>query len=71
MAVISLGDIVVSQSIRVGGDEMDEGIVNYCKREHQLAIGHQMLAPAAHAADERAQADREDVLSLELAPHSA
>jgi rod shape-determining protein MreB and related proteins len=41
VAVISLGDIVVSQSIRVGGDEMDEGIVNYCKREHQLAIGHQ------------------------------
>ena len=28
VAVISLGDIVVSQSIRVGGDEMDEAIVN-------------------------------------------
>ena len=40
VAVISLGDIVVSQSIRVAGDEMDEAIVNYCKREHQLAIGH-------------------------------
>jgi len=37
----------------------------------QLAIGHQMIAPAAHTADERAQADREDVLPLELAPHSA
>jgi rod shape-determining protein MreB len=29
VAVISLGDIVVSQSIRVGGDEMDEAIVNF------------------------------------------
>ncbi len=41
VAVISLGDIVVSQSVRVGGDEMDEAIMNYCKREHQLLIGHQ------------------------------
>src|ERR1039458_8373520 len=31
VAVISLGGIVVSQSIRVGGDEMDEAIINYAK----------------------------------------
>jgi rod shape-determining protein MreB len=41
VAVISLGDIVVSQSIRVGGDEMDEAIINWCKRDYQLLIGHQ------------------------------
>jgi rod shape-determining protein MreB len=41
VAVISLGDIVVSRSIRVGGDEMDEAIINACKREHQLLIGQQ------------------------------
>ena len=41
VAVISLGGIVVSQSIRVGGDEMDEAIVNWCKREHKLLIGQQ------------------------------
>ena len=41
VAVISLGDIVVSRSIRVGGDEMDEAIINWCKREHQLLVGHQ------------------------------
>jgi rod shape-determining protein MreB len=41
VAVISLGDIVVSQSVRVGGDEMDEAILNFCKREHQMLIGHQ------------------------------
>jgi rod shape-determining protein MreB len=39
VAVISLGDIVVSESVRVGGDEMDEAIINWCKREKQLLIG--------------------------------
>src|SRR6478735_8638156 len=32
VAVISLGGIVVSQSVRVGGDELDEAIINYVKR---------------------------------------
>ena len=41
VAVISLGGIVVSQSIRVGGDELDEAIVNYVKREYKLMIGQQ------------------------------
>src|SRR3954454_18272413 len=41
VAVISLGGIVVSQSLRVGGDEMDDAIVNYCKREYKLLIGTQ------------------------------
>ncbi|MBV9471491.1 MAG: rod shape-determining protein, partial [Solirubrobacterales bacterium] len=33
--------IVVSQSIRVGGDELDEAIINYVKREYKLLIGQQ------------------------------
>jgi rod shape-determining protein MreB len=41
VAVISLGGIVVAQSIRVGGDELDEAIVNYVKRERKLLIGLQ------------------------------
>ena len=41
VAVISLGGIVVSESIRVGGDEMDEAIVNHCKHEHKILIGQQ------------------------------
>ena len=41
VAVISLGGIVVSESIRVGGDEQDDGIINYCKHEHKLLIGQQ------------------------------
>ncbi len=39
VAVISLGGIVTSKSIRVGGDELDESIVNYIKREYSLMIG--------------------------------
>lgn len=39
VAVISLGGIVVSNSLRIAGDELDEDIVNYVKREMGLAIG--------------------------------
>lgn len=39
VAVISLGGIVVSHSLKVAGDELDEDIVNYIKREMGLAIG--------------------------------
>ncbi|KHO62156.1 MULTISPECIES: rod shape-determining protein [Thermoanaerobacter] len=39
VAVISLGGIVTSKSLRVGGDEMDEAIINYIKREYNLMIG--------------------------------
>src|SRR4030088_349042 len=41
VAVISLGGIVVSQSLRVGGDEMDEAIINHIKRDYKLLIGQQ------------------------------
>jgi rod shape-determining protein MreB and related proteins len=39
MAVISLGGIVVSRSVRVGGYEMDEAIAHYLRSVYQLAIG--------------------------------
>lgn len=39
VAVISLGGIVVSNSLRIAGDEIDEAIVNYIKKELNLAIG--------------------------------
>ena len=41
VAVISLGGIVVSQSIRVGGDEMDDAITSHIKKEYKLLIGQQ------------------------------
>ena len=39
VAVISLGGIVVSRSIRIGGDEMDQDIVNFARREYNLFLG--------------------------------
>jgi rod shape-determining protein MreB len=41
VAVISLGGIVVSVSLRLGGDEMDEAIIGHVKREYKLLIGNQ------------------------------
>jgi rod shape-determining protein MreB len=39
IAVISLGGIVVNRSLRVAGDEMDEAIIEYCRRNHTLLLG--------------------------------
>ena len=39
VAVISLGGIVTSQSVRIGGDEMDQAIVQFVKKEYSLAVG--------------------------------
>ena len=39
VAVVSLGGIVTSQSIRIGGDELDESVINYVKKEYQLMLG--------------------------------
>src|SRR5258707_7186204 len=41
VAVISLAGIVYSQSVRVGGDKMDDAIAAYLKRKYNLAIGEQ------------------------------
>jgi rod shape-determining protein MreB len=41
VAVISLGGIVVSRSLRIGGYDMDETIASYIRRHHHLAIGEQ------------------------------
>ncbi|MFL0247465.1 rod shape-determining protein [Candidatus Clostridium stratigraminis] len=39
VAVISLGGIVTSKSLRVAGDELDQAIISYIKREYNLAVG--------------------------------
>lgn len=39
VAVLALGGIVYSRSVRVGGDKMDEAIISYIRREHNLLIG--------------------------------
>ena len=39
VAVLSLGGIVYARSVRVGGDMMDEAIINYIRRHHNLLVG--------------------------------
>jgi len=39
VAVISLGGIVTAQSVRVAGDELDDAVLQYVKKEYSLAIG--------------------------------
>lgn len=39
VAVISLGGVVYARSVRVGGDKMDEAIISYIRRVHNLLIG--------------------------------
>ena len=39
VAILSLGGIVYAKSIRVGGNKMDEAIINYVRRNHNLLIG--------------------------------
>ena len=39
VAVLSLGDIVYARSVRVGGDRMDEAIINYLRRQQNLLVG--------------------------------
>ncbi len=46
MAVFSLGGIVVSRSIRVAGDEMDEDIIRYARQKYNLLIGERMAERA-------------------------
>src|SRR5213593_453502 len=39
VAIISLGGVVTSSSLRVGGDELDEAIIQYVKKEYSLLLG--------------------------------
>ncbi len=39
IAVISLGDIVTAQSLRIAGDDLDEAIISYMRKKHNLLIG--------------------------------
>lgn len=39
VAVLSLGGIVYSRSVRIGGDSMDDAIINYIRRTHNLLVG--------------------------------
>jgi rod shape-determining protein MreB len=71
VAVISLGGIVVSQSIRVAGDELDQAIIRFVKKQHMLMLGERTaelikisIGSAFPAADEsQAEIRGRDLLS--------
>src|SRR5205809_5275308 len=48
VAVVSLGGIVVSRSIRIGGDEMDADIVSFARREYNLLMGERTAGEIKH-----------------------
>lgn len=48
VAVISLGDIVVSESARIGGEEMDQAIIDYIRKKYKLIIGPKTAQKIKH-----------------------
>jgi len=60
VAILSLGDIAVCESLRVAGDDLDEAIINHMKKTYNLMIGEQTaeaikieIGSAAAVSDER------------------
>lgn len=64
VAVIALGGIVVSQSIRIGGDELDDAIIAHCKRAHKLAIGAQTAEEVKVSTGSAAPLSRETEIEI-------
>jgi rod shape-determining protein MreB len=63
VAVISLGGIVTSQSVRIGGDELDDAIITHIKKEYSLALGERtaeeikIALGSAHPLEEELRAE--------------
>lgn len=69
VAIISLGGIVTSQSIRVAGDEMDEAIIQYIKKTYNLLIGErtaEALKLEIGSAGDAEQVDEMDIRGRDL-----
>ena len=64
VAVISLGGMVVSTSIRVAGDEMDQDIVAYARQVHNVLIGERSAEEIKKGAGSAAPLENEESLAL-------
>ncbi len=64
VAVISLAGIVYSQSVRVGGDKMDDAIIAYMKRKYNLLIGEQSAERVKCSIGNAYQADEVDTMEV-------
>jgi rod shape-determining protein MreB len=70
VAIISLGGLVTGTSIRIGGDELDEAIISFVKKEHSLMLGECMaedikiaLGSAVHVPDFHTEIRGRDLVS--------
>ncbi len=64
VAVISLGGIVSARSVRVGGNKLDEAIVEYVKREHNLLIGERTAEEVKIAIGSAMLSERPEVMMI-------
>ncbi|OPJ55528.1 Rod shape-determining protein MreB [Alkalithermobacter paradoxus] len=64
IAVISLGGIVTAKSIRIGGDEFDESIVNYVKKEYNLMIGERTAEEVKIKIGSAFKSEKEEKMSI-------
>ncbi len=64
VAVISLGGIVTSRSIRIAGDELDEAIVAYMRRTYNLYIGDRMAEDAKFAVGSAFPSDEQRTMDV-------
>lgn len=64
VAVISLGGIVINHSLRTAGDEIDEAIVQFARREYNLLIGERMAEKVKIAAGSAYPLDQEITVVL-------
>ena len=64
VAVVSLGGIVTAQSIRVGGDEMDQSIIQYVKKEYSLLLGERTAEEIKIAIGSAFELDDEPVMEV-------
>ncbi len=60
VAIMSLADIAVCESVRVAGDDMDEAIINYLKRTYNLMVGEQTAERIKIEIGSAAESERED-----------
>ena len=64
VAIISLGGIVINHSLRVAGDEIDEAVIQFARREYNLLIGERMAEKAKIAAGSAYPLDEEITVML-------
>lgn len=66
VAVISLGGIVTSKSLRVAGDELDQSIINYIKKEYNLMIGERTAEQIKMQIGSAFATEDEEELSMDI-----